>query len=83
MTLAVIPPALTLFVENSTGFDSREQLIVRIDEAVIAMEEGDMDVLADILFVEAEPPFQLHFEEGLPIDVASDEICALPVVGQA
>ena len=59
-----------------------DQGIMVVEVAGIAVEEGNVDTFAHILLIDAKPPLQLHFDEGLAIDVASDEIGTLPVIAQ-
>lgn len=83
MTLAVVAPPFALFVQCPVGQHQSKQLVVRVDEAVIAAREGDMNVLRDILLVETQPAFQLNLQKGLAVNMARDEIRALPIIGQA
>ena len=59
-----------------------DKLIVIVEVDRIAVNERHMDVFALILAVDHKPPFELHLQEGLAVDVAGDEIRALPIVGQ-
>lgn len=47
----------------------------------IRAPNGETD--ADVFLVEAEPPLQLHLQEGLTIDVTCDEVGPLPIVGES
>lgn len=53
-------------------------VIVKIDR--IAVNERHMDVFALILAVDHKPPLELYFQKGLTVDMAGDEICALPII---
>ena len=81
MALAVISPPLTLLIQCPVRPHEGKQFIVGIYEAIIAANEGDVDVFSDVFFVEAETPLELHLKKGLAVDVAGDEVRALPVIG--
>lgn len=83
MALAVISPPLALLIQCPARPNEGKQIVVGIHKAIVAANEGNVDAFADVFFVEAEAPLQLHLKKGLAVDVAGDEVRALPIIGQA
>lgn len=44
------------------------------------MAKGNVDVFANVLFLNRQPTFELHLKKPVAVDMASDEVCSLPVV---
>lgn len=76
-------PGDAVVADQPVDLKVANEFVVIVEKNSVAMDESDMDVLVLILPVDDQPPFKLHLEKGIAVDMAGDEVSALPVIRQS
>ena len=83
MPNSLFVPSHAFITDQRVRFQEVNQPIMIVEISLITVNKGDVDALALVLPVNDKARFELHLHESLTIDMTSDEVSALPVIGQS